>query len=109
LPSSPWQSSSQGRASRTAREGQLTHPRFRLHFTPTSASWINFVERWFGKLAEQQICRGVHRSTGEFVTAIMAYLDVTNEHPRPFIWTKPADEIFANITGICLRTSNSGH
>jgi transposase len=87
----------------------LKQPRFHLHFTPTSASWINLVERWFGKLTEQQIRRGVHRSTDELVTAIMTYLDVTNEHPKPFIWTKTADEILANITRFCLRTSNSGH
>ena len=87
----------------------LKHPRFHLHFTPTGASWINLVERWFGKLTEKQIRRGVHRSTDELVTAITAYLDVTNEHPKAFIWTKTADEIFAAITRFCLRTSNSGH
>jgi len=87
----------------------LKHPRFHLHFTPTSASWINLVERWFGNLTEKQIRRGVHRSTDELVTAIMSYLDVTNEHPKPFIWTKTADEIFASITRFCLRTSKSGH
>jgi transposase len=79
----------------------LKHPRFHLHFTPTSASWINLVERWFGKLTEQQIRRGVHRSTDELVAAIMTYLPATNKHPKPFIWTKTADEIFANITRFC--------
>ena len=87
----------------------LRHPRFHLHFTPTGASWMNLVERWFGILTEKQIRRGVHRSTDELVAAIMGFLDTTNKHPKPFIWTKTADQIFASIARFCLRTSNSGH
>lgn len=87
----------------------LKHPRFTLHFTPTSASWINMVERWFGKLTDKQIRRGVHRSTAELEAAIMAYLEVTNEHPKPFVWTKSADQILAAVARFCLHTSNSGH
>jgi len=85
------------------------HPRFHLHFTPTSASWINLVERWFGKLTDQLIRRGTHRSTRELVRAIKDYMAYTNESPKPFIWTKTADQILASVARFCQRTSNSGH
>jgi transposase len=85
------------------------HPRFHLHFTPTSASWINLVERWFGLLTEKQIRRGAHRSTRELETTIMKYLELTNESPKPFVWVKTADEILQNIARFCQRTSGSGH
>src|SRR5688500_7874509 len=68
------------------------HPRFHLHFTPTGASWINLVERWFAALTEKQLRRGVHRSTHELEVAIHRYVEATNAHPKPFIWTKTADE-----------------
>ena len=84
-------------------------PRYHVHFTPTSASWLNLVERWFVELTEKQIRRGVHRSTRELVTAIQGYLAVTNQTPRPFVWHKTADEILASIARFCQRTSNSGH
>jgi len=83
--------------------------RFHVHFTPTSASWLNLVERWFGLLTEKQIRRGAHSSTKALETAIYHYLDATNDHPKPFVWTKTADEILANITRFCLRTSGTGH
>ena len=60
-------------------------PRFHLHFTPTSASWLNLVERWFALLTEKQLRRGVHQSRGELEAAIYRYLDVTNEDPKPFV------------------------
>ena len=72
-------------------------PRFHMHFTPTSASWLNLVERWFGLLTEKQLRRGVHQSSAELETAIYRYLDVTNEDPKPFVWTKTADQILANV------------
>jgi transposase len=84
-------------------------PRFQLHFTPTGASWINLVERWFALLTETQIRRGVYRSTRELETAIRAYLAVHNEAPKPFVWAKTADEIFESVTRFCRRTSGSGH
>ena len=84
-------------------------PRYHVHFTPTSASWLNLVERWFVELTEKQIRRGVHRSTRELVTAIQHYLAVTNEMPRPFVWHKTADEILASVARFCQRTSNSAH
>ncbi len=84
-------------------------PRFHVHFTPTSASWINLVERWFAALTEKQIRRGVHRSVRELETAIKQYLDVSNGSPKPFVWTKSADEILASVARFCTRTSGSGH
>jgi len=83
-------------------------PRYQLHFTPTSASWLNLVERWFAALTEKQIRRGVFRSTRELEDAIMRYLESSNEHPQPFIWTKTADEILASIARFCKLISNSG-
>jgi transposase len=84
-------------------------PRFHVHFTPTSASWINMVERWFAALTEKQIRRGAHRSVRELETAIKTYLAVSNESPKAFAWTKSADEILASIARFCQRTSDPGH
>lgn len=85
------------------------HPRYHVHFTPTGASWINLVERWFAALTEKQLRRGVHRSTQELETAIARYIAVANERPRPFVWTKTAEEILASVARFCHRISNSGH
>src|SRR5215470_16506111 len=82
-------------------------PRYHLHFTPTSASWINLVERWFATLTEKQLRRGVHCSTRALEAAIIEYIAVTNEQPRPFRWTKTADEILASIERFCRRISDS--
>jgi transposase len=87
----------------------LRHPRFHLHFTPTYSSWINQVERWFALLTDQQLRRGTHRSTRALEDAIRLFLAVHNEHPKPFVWVKTADEILANIARFCLRTSEAGH
>ncbi len=84
-------------------------PRFHVHFTPTSSSWLNLVERFFAALPEKQIRRGAHRSVRELETAIKQYLAVTNESPKPFVWTKSADEILASLARYCTRTSGSGH
>src|SRR4051794_2366356 len=85
------------------------HPRFHVHFTPTSASWLNQVERWFALLTQKQIKRGSHRSTVELERAIREYLDIYNEQPQPFIWTKSADDILASIVRFCERISESRH
>ena len=85
------------------------HPRFHVHFTPTGSSWINLVERWFAALTEKQIRRGAHRSTRELEAAIRRYIELTNDHPTPFMWTKTADEILASVARFCHRISNSGH
>ena len=84
-------------------------PRFHLHFTPTSASWLNLVERWFAQLTEKQIKRGVHRSTRALETAIRAYIEHGNTAPRPFVWTKSADDILASVARFCHRISGTGH
>ena len=84
-------------------------PRFHIHFTPTSASWLNLVERWFGLLTEKQLRRGVLQSNAELEAAIYRYLDVTNEDPKPFVWTKTADQILASVARFCQRTLDTGH
>ena len=91
------------------RRWLLRHPRFHMHFTPTSASWINQVERWFADLTTRQIRRGVHRSTAQLEQAIEQYLRTHNEQPRPFVWTKSADQILASVAAFCHRTSEAGH
>lgn len=87
----------------------LKRPRFHLHFTPTGASWLNLVERWFAELTEKRIRRGSFRGTHELEKAIINYLDTYNSSSRPFIWTKTADQILENIKQFCERTCNSGH
>lgn len=87
----------------------VKHPRFHLHFTPTSASWLNLVERWFAELTEKQIRRGSHRSTLQLEAAIKAFLARHNAAPKPFVWTKTADAILEKVAGFCERISNSGH
>jgi transposase len=84
-------------------------PRYHLHFTPTGASWINLVERFFALLTEKQIRRGVHRSTRELEQAIRHYLSTYNETAKPFVWTKTADQILASVARFCQRTSVTGH
>jgi transposase len=78
--------------------------RWHVHFTPTSSSWINQVERFFALLSEQQIKRGVHRSTAELEAAINTYIKTRNADPKPFRWTKSADDILASIDRFCRRT-----
>jgi transposase len=73
------------------------HPRFHFHFTPTSSSWLNLVERWFRELTQKALRRGVFRSVPDLVAAIYAYLDAHNADPKPFIWTASADEILEKV------------
>jgi len=73
------------------------HPRFHLHFTPTSASWLNMVERFFAEITRKRIRRGVFKSVAELKSAIMEYLENHNADPKPFIWTKPAGEILKKV------------
>jgi transposase len=87
----------------------LKRPRYHLHFTPTSSSWLNLVERWFRELTEKCIRRGTFKSTRTLEAAIKEYLAVLNENPKPFIWTKSADEILESLRMFCERTSNSAH
>jgi transposase len=93
--------------------------RFHAHYTPTYSSWLNLVERWFARLSERKIKRASHRSTRELERDIREFLKQTNEHPKPFIWTKSADQILASVRRFCQytlesqginwRTSDSGH
>jgi transposase len=85
------------------------HPRFHVHFTPTSASWLNQVERWFATLTQRCVRRGTHRSTRELEQALHRYIELNNTDPKPFVWSKTADDILASIERFCLRTSNSRH
>jgi hypothetical protein len=80
-----------------------------VHFTPTSASWLNLVEVWFALLSAKQLKRGVHPSIEALKQAIEHYIAATNEHPKPFVWTKTADEILASVARFCQRTSASHH
>src|SRR4051794_30710284 len=85
------------------------HPRFHLHFTPTSSSWINQVERWFGFLTEQKIQRGAHKSVRALEDDIRDWIADWNTPPRPFIWTKTAEEILDSLARFCRRISDAGH
>jgi len=87
----------------------VRHPHFHFHFTPTGASWLNLVECWFSQLTEKQIRRGSHRSTRQLVAAIKSYLKHNNENPKPFVWTKTADEILDAVARFCQRISDSPH
>ena len=73
------------------------HPRFHLHFTPTSSSWLNLVERWFGEITRKRIRRGTFRSVAELITAINEYLHHYNQQPKPFVWTQTANMILAKV------------
>jgi transposase len=94
---------------RLIRDWLAKRPRYHLHFTPTSASWLNLVESWFALLTARQLKRGAFRSTGELEAAIRRYIAATNAAPKPFVWTKSADEILASVARFCQRTSNSVH
>jgi transposase len=86
---------------------EAQRPRWHVHYSPTSASWLNPVERFFANLTEKQIRRGVHRSTAELEAAINTYNETVNANPRPFVWTKSADDILATIKRFCLATLKS--
>ena len=87
----------------------LRHPRFHLHFTPTSSSWLNLVERWFAELTNRKLRRSAHRSVTELEADVRAWINAWNADPKPFIWTKTADEILATLAAYCQRISDSGH
>jgi transposase len=87
----------------------LAHPRFVLHFTPTSSSWLNLVERWFGELTTKKLRHGAHRSTHALNTDIRAWIANWNEDPKPYVWTKTADQILDSISRYCTRINESRH
>ena len=74
------------------------HHRFVLHFTPTSSSWLNLVERWFRELTTKRIRRGVFRSVPDLVATIYAYIALNNADPKPFVWTASAEAILAKVS-----------
>jgi transposase len=83
----------------------LRHPRFHLHFTPTSGSWLNMVERWFGELTTKKIKRGAHTNVPNLEKDIREWIALWNENPRPYVWVKTADQILASIARYCERIS----
>jgi transposase len=87
----------------------LRHPRFHLHFTPTSSSWINLVERWFAELTNRKLRRSAHRSVTELEADIRTWINEWNRDPKPFVWTKTADEILDTLAAYCRRINDSGH
>jgi hypothetical protein len=82
-------------------------PHYHVHFTPTSASWINWVERWFAELTRKQLRRGVHRSITALEADIRNFIDRHNENPKPYRWTKSADEILASVKRFCQKTQRT--
>ena len=87
----------------------LRHPEYHLHFTPTSGSWLNQVERFFAAITEDRLRRGVFTSVPQLERAIADYLAEHNENPKPFVWTADADSILDRLKRVCERTSDSGH
>ena len=85
------------------------HPRFVLHFTPTSSSWLNLVERWFAELTTKKLRRGTHTSVRQLNDDIRAWMTTWNENPRPYVWTKTADQILESIGNYCRQINDSGH
>ena len=93
----------------TVKRWLAAHPRFHLHFTPTGASWLNLVERWFSELTTKKLRRSAHRSVAALRRDIQVWVERWNESPRPFIWTRTADEILASLARYCRRISETGH
>jgi transposase/AraC-like DNA-binding protein len=87
----------------------LRHPRYHLHFTPTSASWLNLVERWFAELTNRKLRRSSHRSVAELEADLNAWIAAWNHDPKPFVWTKTADQILDSLTSYLQRTNDSRH
>jgi transposase len=87
----------------------LRHPRFHLHFTPTSSSWMNLVERWFAELTNRKLRRSAHRSVTELEADVRKWINEWNNDPKPFVWTKTADEILETLASYCQRINDSQH
>jgi transposase len=93
----------------TVKRWLNAHPRFVLHFTPTSSSWLNLVERWFGELTTKKLQRGTHRSVRDLNKDIRTWIKTWNDNPRPYVWTKTADQILESIARYCTRINDSQH
>jgi transposase len=87
----------------------LKHPRFHLHFTPTYSSWLNLVERWFAELTNRKLRRSAHRSVAALEADVAAWIEAWNSDPKPFIWTKTADDILETLAAYCQRINDSAH
>ena len=87
----------------------LKHPRFHLHFTPTSSSWLNLVERFFSEITVKLLRRGVHRSVAALEKDIRGWIERWNTDPKPYVWTRTADQILESLAAYCQRINDSGH
>jgi transposase len=87
----------------------VKHPRFHLHFTPTYSSWLNLVERWFAELTNRKLRRSTHRSVAALEADVRARIEAWNADPKPFVWTRTADEILDTVAAYCGRINDSGH
>lgn len=87
----------------------LKHPRFHLHFTPTGSSWLNLAERFFAEITVKLLRRGVHRSVTALEKDIRGWIERWNTDPRPYVWTRTADQILESLTAYCRRINDSGH
>jgi transposase len=87
----------------------VAHPRFVVHFTPTSSSWLNLVERWFSELTTKKLKRGAHTSVRALNADIRSWIETWNENPRPYVWTKTSDQILDSIARYCERINASRH
>src|SRR6202008_4803244 len=93
----------------TVKRWLTNHPRFVLHFTPTSSLWLNLVERWFAELTTKKLRRGTHTSVRQLNADIRAWIEHWNNDPRPYVWTKTAEQILASIANYCRRINDSRH
>ena len=93
----------------TIQRWLTAHPRFHLHFVPTSSSWLNQVERWFAELTTKLLQRGVHTSVQALEADIRTWIETWNQDPKPFVWTKTADEILSSLARYCQRISDAEH
>jgi transposase len=84
------------------------HPRYQLHFTPTSSSWLNLIERWFGHLTAKRLKRGVFRSVDDLINAIDEFIEVNNDDPKPFVWTAKIEDILTKV-GKCKAIIETLH
>jgi transposase len=91
------------------RSWLVRHPRYHVHFTPTSGSWLNLVERLFAEVTERCVRRGSHTTVRALEKALLDYMDQRNRDPKPFLWTAPADLILGKVERLCQRISDSGH
>jgi transposase len=93
----------------TIQKWLAAHPRFHVHFIPTGSSWLNMVERWFGELTTKLLQRGVHKSVQALEADIRNWIKLWNQDPRPYVWTKTADDILESLQAYCQRISGAGH